>query len=53
MDHPEPDLTPPTTATAFEIRVAYGIGRVLGRRPELREVMAPAALLDESLRWCA
>ncbi len=50
----QPDLTPPTAPYAdFETRTAYGIAVVLSERPELREVMRPAALIDESLRWCA
>jgi hypothetical protein len=37
----------------FEAEVLLGLTRVLAERPELREVLPRAAVMDEALRWCA
>ena len=37
----------------FESRLRFGLSEVLNERPELREVLPLAALMDEALRWCA
>jgi hypothetical protein len=43
-----PDIQPD-----FESRLRYGLSEVLTERPELREVLPLAALMDDALRWCA
>jgi len=43
-----PDIQPD-----FESRLRYGLNEVLTERPELREVLPLAALMDDALRWCA
>ena len=37
----------------FESRLRFGLSEVLHERPELREVLPLAALMDDALRWCA
>jgi hypothetical protein len=37
----------------FESRLRFGLSEVLSERPELREVLPLAALMDDALRWCA
>lgn len=37
----------------FESRLRFGLSEVLNERPELREVLPLAALMDDALRWCA
>lgn len=37
----------------FECRLRFGLSEVLNERPELREVLPLAALMDDALRWCA
>ena len=37
----------------FESRLRFGLHEVLNERPELREVLPLAALMDDALRWCA
>jgi hypothetical protein len=37
----------------FESRLRLGLSEVLTERPELREVLPLAALIDDALRWCA
>jgi hypothetical protein len=37
----------------FESRLRFGLSEVLTERPELREVLPLAALMDDALRWCA
>ena len=37
----------------FESRLRFGLNEVLSERPELREVLPLAALMDDALRWCA
>ncbi|MGY2877110.1 hypothetical protein ACVW00_004300 [Marmoricola sp. URHA0025 HA25] len=37
----------------FESRLRLGLNGVLNERPELREVLPLAALMDDALRWCA
>jgi hypothetical protein len=37
----------------FESRLRFGLSEVLNERPELREVLPMAALMDDALRWCA
>jgi len=37
----------------FESRMRYGLSEVLNERPELRDVLPLAALMDDTVRWCA
>jgi hypothetical protein len=37
----------------FESRLRFGLNEVLSERPELREVLPLASLMDDALRWCA
>jgi len=37
----------------FESRLRYGLSEVLQERPELRDTLPLAAMLDDSVRWCA
>jgi hypothetical protein len=37
----------------FESRLRCRLSEVLARRPELREVLPLAALMEEAVRWCA
>jgi hypothetical protein len=37
----------------FESRLRRGLNEVLSERPELREVLPLAALMDDALLWCA
>ena len=39
--------------TDFETRLRFGLSEVLHERPELREALPLAAMLDDSVRWCA
>ena len=47
---PSNDVTAPTD---FEGRLRFGLSEVLTERPELREVLPLAAMMDDALRWCA
>jgi hypothetical protein len=47
-------MNQPETASAdFESRLRYGLSAVLNERPELREVLPLAAMMDDTVRWCA
>jgi hypothetical protein len=37
----------------FETRMRFGLSVVLDERPELREVLPLAAMMDDSVKWCA
>ena len=37
----------------FESRLRLGVSIVLHERPELREALPFAAMMDDSARWCA
>jgi hypothetical protein len=37
----------------FESRLRYRLSEVLSERPELREVLPLAAMMDDTVRWCA
>ena len=41
------------TPADFEGRLRVGLSEVLQERPELREVLPLAAMIDDSVRWCA
>jgi hypothetical protein len=52
----QPELRParhPDIQPDFESRLRLGLSEVLHERPELREVLPLAALMDDALRWCA
>lgn len=37
----------------FESRLRLGVSTVLHERPELRDALPFAAMMDDSARWCA
>lgn len=37
----------------FEAKLRFGLSEVLHERPELREALPLAAMMDDALRWCA
>lgn len=37
----------------FEAKLRLGLSEVLAERPELRDVLPRAAMMDDALRWCA
>jgi hypothetical protein len=37
----------------FESRLRYGLSEVLSERPELRDALPLAAMMDDAVRWCA
>ncbi|HEX7717996.1 MAG TPA: hypothetical protein VF416_11945 [Marmoricola sp.] len=37
----------------FESRLRFGLSEVLSERPELREALPLAAMMDDAVRWCA
>ena len=37
----------------FEAKLRLGLSEVLSERPELRNVLPLAAMMDDALRWCA
>jgi hypothetical protein len=37
----------------FESRLRLGVSNVLHQRPELRDALPFAAMMDDSARWCA
>lgn len=41
------------TPADFEGRLRFGLSETLSEHPELREVLPLAAMLDDSVRWCA
>lgn len=41
------------TPADFEERLRFGLSETLSERPELREVLPLAAMLDDAVRWCA
>jgi len=46
-------MNQPKIQPDFESRVRYGLSEVLAERPELRDLLPLAALMDDELRWCA
>jgi hypothetical protein len=49
----QPDQPNGQVQPDFESRLRLGLSEVLHERPELREVLPLAALMDDALRWCA
>ena len=43
------DTVPPD----FESRLRLGLSLVLSEHPELRDALPLAAMMDDSVRWCA
>jgi hypothetical protein len=37
----------------FESRMRFGLSEVLHDRPELRDALPLAAMMDDAVRWCA
>jgi hypothetical protein len=37
----------------FESRLRYGLSEVLNERPELRDALPLAEMMDDAVRWCA
>jgi hypothetical protein len=37
----------------FESRMRFGLSEVLNERPELRDALPLAAMMDDAVRWCA
>jgi hypothetical protein len=37
----------------FESRMRYGLSEVLNERPELRDALPLASMMDDAVRWCA
>jgi len=37
----------------FEARLRFGLSEVLAERPELRDILPRAAMMDEAVRWSA
>lgn len=37
----------------FESRLRFGLSEVLTERPELRDALPLAAMMDDAVRWCA
>ena len=37
----------------FESRLRRGLSEVLNERPELRDALPLAAMMDDAIRWCA
>jgi len=37
----------------FESRLRFGLSEVLSERPELRDALPLAAMMDDAVRWCA
>jgi hypothetical protein len=37
----------------FESRLRFGLSEVLNERPELRDALPLAAMMDDAVRWCA
>lgn len=37
----------------FETKLLFGLSEVLAERPELRDVLPRAAMMEEAVRWCA
>jgi hypothetical protein len=37
----------------FESRMRFGLSEVLSERPELRDALPLAAMMDDAVRWCA
>lgn len=53
-DHARAELTLAISApTDFESRLRFGLSEVLSERPELRQVLPLAAMMDDAVRWCA
>jgi hypothetical protein len=46
------DTTEPIPAD-FESRLRRGLSAVLSERPELRDALPLAAMMDDATRWCA
>jgi hypothetical protein len=44
---------PESVQPDFESRLRYGLSAVLNERPELRDVLPLAAMMDDTVRWCA
>jgi len=52
--HKPAELTLAISApTDFESRLRFGLSEVLSERPELRQVLPLAAMMDDAVRWCA
>lgn len=47
MDHTE------EIPADFESRIRLGVNVVLAERPELRDALPLASMMDDSVRWCA
>ncbi len=45
----QPDVIQPD----FESRLRFGLSAVLSERPELRDTLPLAAMMDDAVRWCA
>ena len=43
------EIVPPD----FESRLRLGLSELLTEHPELRDVLPLAAMMDDSVRWCA
>lgn len=41
------------TQNDFETKLLFGLSEVLAERPELRDVLPRAAMMDDAIRWCA
>jgi hypothetical protein len=53
-DETRPELVRAELAQAdFETRLRFGLSEVLNERPELRDALPLAAMMDDALRWCA
>lgn len=37
----------------FEAKLRFGLSEVLAERPELRDVLPRAAMMDDAVRWSA
>ena len=51
--HPLPARRSDVPPADFESRMRFGLSAVLTEHPELREVLPLAAMMDDSVRWCA
>jgi hypothetical protein len=48
------DLSPSNLSQPdFESRMRFGLSEVLNERPELRDALPLAAMMDDAVRWCA
>jgi hypothetical protein len=37
----------------FEAKLLSGLSEILAERPELRDLLPRAAMMEEAVRWCA